>query len=153
MKVGIIGLGYVGGAIAWAHQPQTVIMRDPKLKDSAELSDFVDCDVIYVCVPSPSTEDGHCDSSILESTLKELLFVLINKQIPIICKTTAPPSVYARLQKEYPKFKETVSIAKKPKTEKGGIINNTLYVTFAMIIFGLAFYYYKNMKSVDEEVF
>jgi DNA-binding response OmpR family regulator len=25
-----------------------------------------------------------------------------NKQIPIICKTTAPPSVYKRLQKEYP---------------------------------------------------
>jgi len=102
MKVGIIGLGYVGGAVAWAHQPQTIIMRDPKLKDSADLSEFVDCDVIYVCVPSPSTEDGHCDSSILESTLKELLFVLINKQIPIICKTTAPPSVYARLQQEYP---------------------------------------------------
>jgi hypothetical protein len=61
--------------------------------------------------------------------------------------------IFTSLQKEYPKFKETVSIAKKPKTEKGSFIYNTLYVTFAMIIFGLALYYYKNMKPVDEEVF
>ena len=106
MRVGIIGMGYVGGAVVWAHQPVDVIIRDPKLPNSASLDKFAECDVIYVCVPSPSVdptlEDGRCDSSILEQTLKELLFILINKQIPIICKTTAPPSVYARLQKEYP---------------------------------------------------
>ena len=101
-KIGIIGLGYVGGAIAWAHQHQDMVIRDPKLKNSATLSQFTDCDAIFVCVPSPSTEDGHCDSSILEKTLEELLFVMINKPIPIICKTTAPPSVYARLEEQYP---------------------------------------------------
>jgi len=96
----------VGGAIAWAHRDQDIIIRDPKLKASADLDKFVDCDAVFVCVPSPcvdpTLENGKCDTSILEQTLKELLFVLINKQIPIICKTTAPPSVYARLQKEYP---------------------------------------------------
>jgi UDPglucose 6-dehydrogenase len=30
------------------------------------------------------------------------LFVNINKQIPVISKVTAPPSVYARLQEQYP---------------------------------------------------
>jgi UDPglucose 6-dehydrogenase len=102
MKIGIIGLGYVGSAIAWAHQSDKIVIRDPKLKNSAELDQFTDCDAVYVCVPSPcvdsTLEDGRCDTSILETTLKELLFV---KQIPIICKTTAPPSVYERLQKEY----------------------------------------------------
>lgn len=106
MRIGIIGFGYVGSAIAWAHQHQDIIIRDPKLKDSAELYKFADCDAIFVCVPSPcvdpTLEDGRCDTTILEQTLKDLLFVLINKQIPIICKTTAPPSVYERLQKEYP---------------------------------------------------
>ena len=106
MRIGIIGFGYVGGAIAWAHRDQDIIIRDPKLKASADLNKFVDCDAVFVCVPSPcvdpTLENGKCDTSILEQTLKELLFVLINKQIPIICKTTAPPSVYARLQKEYP---------------------------------------------------
>jgi nucleotide sugar dehydrogenase len=102
MKIGIIGLGYVGSAIAWAHRDQNVIVRDPKLKDSAELTEFLDCDGIFVCVPSPSSTDGHCDTRILESVLKELLFVLINNPIPIICKTTAPPSVYEQLQQQYP---------------------------------------------------
>lgn len=102
MRIGIIGFGYVGSAIAWAHKHHDLVIRDPKLKESAGLDKFTSCDAIFVCVPSPSTEDGHCDTSILESVLKELLFASINKAIPIICKTTAPPSVYARLQAQYP---------------------------------------------------
>lgn len=102
MKIGVIGFGYVGQAIAWAHRNHDLIIRDPKLDHSASLDKFTNCNGIYVCVPSPSTEDGHCDSSLLEQTLKELLFVIIDKPIPIICKTTAPPSVYERLQKEHP---------------------------------------------------
>lgn len=102
MKIGIIGLGYVGSAIAWAHRSDEVIVRDPKLKDSAELHRFNDCDAVYICVPSPSTEDGHCDTSILESVLKELTFANIAKDKVLISKVTAPPSVYARLLEQYP---------------------------------------------------
>lgn len=104
MKIGIIGYGYVGSAVAASYSDtlHDLIIRDPKIEDSASLDEFVNCDAIFVCVPSPSLESGHCDTSILEQTLKELLFVLINKPIPIICKTTAPPSVYERLQKQYP---------------------------------------------------
>jgi UDPglucose 6-dehydrogenase len=103
MRIGIIGFGYVGQAIGWSYQYKAeLVIRDPKLVDSASLDQLASCDAIFVCVPSPSTEDGHCDSAILENTLKELLFVNINKQIPIISKVTAPPTVYARLQEEYP---------------------------------------------------
>ena len=103
MRIGIIGFGYVGQAIGWSYQYKAeLVIRDPKLVDSASLDQLASCDAIFVCVPSPSTEDGHCDTSILEGTLKELLFVNINKQIPIISKVTAPPSSYARLQEEYP---------------------------------------------------
>jgi UDPglucose 6-dehydrogenase len=102
MRIGIIGSGFVGSAIGWAHRGDELVIRDPKLKDSASLDQFNNCDAIYICVPSPPTEDGHCDPSILENVLKELLFVNINKQIPFISKVTAPPSVYERLGKEYP---------------------------------------------------
>ena len=105
-RIGIIGFGVVGQAIGWAHRHQDLVIRDPKLTNSADLSAFNNCDAIFVCVPSPpvdsSLEDGHCDSSILEQTLKNILFVTVNKPIPIICKTTAPPTVYQRLQKQYP---------------------------------------------------
>jgi len=99
MKIGIIGFGYVGQAVAWAHREQNIIIRDPKLKDSAELKYFADCDGIYICVPSPSLEDGHCDTSVLEAVLKELEEF---NDIVIISKTTAPPGTYKQLHKEYP---------------------------------------------------
>ena len=102
MRVGIIGYGYVGKAIAHCYEKNEVVIRDPKLKKSAELSEFNNCDAVFVCVPSPSLVDGSCDTSILEQTIHELLFAIINQQIPIICKTTAPPSVYQRLLDQYP---------------------------------------------------
>jgi UDPglucose 6-dehydrogenase len=103
MKIGIIGFGFVGQAIGWAYRNNGLIVRDPKMADSASLDKFADRDAIFICVPSPSTDDGHCDSSILEQVLKELLFVTIqNPNIVLISKTTATPSVYKRLQQEYP---------------------------------------------------
>ena len=102
MKVGIIGYGFVGQAIGLCYESKDLIVRDPKFSNSADLSKFNNCDCIFVCVPSPTREDGSCDTSILEQTLKELLFTLLNKNIPVICKTTAPPSVYERLHAEYP---------------------------------------------------
>lgn len=102
MKIGIIGYGYVGQAIAWAHRNHNVVIRDPKLENSSTLDKFIGCDGIFICVPSPAKDDGHCDSSILEQTLEELLFVNIFNQIPIICKTTATPSIYTKLLSQYP---------------------------------------------------
>lgn len=99
MKLGIIGLGYVGSAIANAHSHHELVLRDPRIENSASIAEFDDCDGIFICVPSPSTSTGKCDSSILESVLSELSHL---KNIPLICKTTAPPSVYQNLQSKYP---------------------------------------------------
>ena len=103
MKIGIIGLGYVGSAIAWAHQSDKIVIRDPKLKDSHGLQEIVNADAVFICLPSPMLEDGRCDTSYLENGLDELMSsVKFEKPIPIICKTTAPPSVYNKLQEKYP---------------------------------------------------
>jgi UDPglucose 6-dehydrogenase len=102
MRIGIIGSGFVGSAVAHAHIKDELLINDPKHPQSVALSEFTNCDAIFICVPSPSTEDGHCDTSILEEVLKNLLFINIATQIPIISKVTAPPSAYERLQKQYP---------------------------------------------------
>lgn len=103
MKIGIIGFGYVGSAVGWAHKHQDQIIKDPKLKDSKELKDFVNADAVFVCLPSPMLEDGRCDTSYLENGLEELFStVRFEEPIPVICKTTAPPSVYEKLAKRYP---------------------------------------------------
>jgi nucleotide sugar dehydrogenase len=99
MKIGIIGSGFVGGAVVYAHRNQELVIRDPKLGEkSASLEEIKTCDAVYVCVPSPMLEDGHCDDSYIRTVLKELA----EYSKVIICKSTIPPGVYASLQEHYP---------------------------------------------------
>lgn len=103
MKVGILGHGYVGQAVAHSHASDELVVRDPRLgQDSATMKDIANCDVIYVCLPSPSASDHSCDTTILEKTLGELAYHPESSQRLIICKTTAPPPTYRTLQKSYP---------------------------------------------------
>lgn len=102
MKIGIIGFGFVGSAVGWHHKHHDLIIRDPKLKNSAALTELVNADAVFVCLPSPMLDDGRCDTSYLENGLEELMSVPFERPIPIICKTTAPPSVYQKLLEKYP---------------------------------------------------
>lgn len=103
MNIGILGYGFVGQAVAHAHQEvnDRLIIRDPHKGHLTPLSDFTQCDAIYVCLPTPSREDGSCNTDILEQGLKDLLFIFINNPVPVICKSTAPPSFYKKIQAEY----------------------------------------------------
>lgn len=102
-KVGIVGYGNVGQAIAWSHRQDQVIYHDPKHADSSPLSEIRKCDAIYICVPSPPAGDGSCDTSLLEQTLQDLWFANMKEQPPILLSmTTAPPDAYQRLQELYP---------------------------------------------------
>jgi UDPglucose 6-dehydrogenase len=102
-KVGIIGLGFVGSAInssleMMMHTRLTLV--DPAKGYTDKIEDCIDCTGIFVCVPSPMGEDGSCDTSILESVLRQLKEIGYNGVI--ISKCTAPPDVYERLNAEYP---------------------------------------------------
>lgn len=98
MKIGILGLGYVGSAVAWTHRHHEVIKRDPKFGEaSASLNEILSCDAIYVCVPTPMLENGHCDDSYVKSVLAELK----DYDKVIICKSTVPPGIYKELQDQY----------------------------------------------------
>lgn len=99
MKVGIIGLGFVGGAVYHAHQHHNIstILHDPYKDIIADKNDLFSCDAIFICVPSPSTDTGQCDTSILETVLRDLA----DYQGVLISKVTAPPTEYARLQQIY----------------------------------------------------
>lgn len=102
MNVGIIGHGYVGSAVAHSHSSDQVLIRDPKLgSNSAPMSDIAACDVIYICVPSPSIQTGQCDISILDQTLHELYQHVGSPDALIICKTTAPPLYYREVNRVY----------------------------------------------------
>jgi UDPglucose 6-dehydrogenase len=100
-KIGIIGLGFVGSAIASSFNTSMtdiVIVDTDPAKCFGTYEDLMSCEGIFVCVPSPSLEDGSCDTSILESVLEKLK----GYEGVLISKTTAPASKYEELNQLYP---------------------------------------------------
>jgi UDPglucose 6-dehydrogenase len=73
MKIGIIGSeGVVGSACKFGFEKQghTVVCHDKKLETS--LSSLFNCPIVYICVPTPKSDDGSCDTSIVETVVTEL---------------------------------------------------------------------------------
>ena len=99
-KIGIVGLGFVGSAIARSMEIPTdlVLVDKDTTKGSHTFNDLADCEGVFVCVPTPMGDDGKCDTSVLEYVLEKLK----DYKGVIISKCTAPPSVYQTLNDQYP---------------------------------------------------
>src|ERR1035437_1670496 len=97
MKIGIIGLGFVGTAIKNAYD-FPVLVSDPAKNLFTPYAKLCKCDAVFICVPSPSKPDGSCNTSILENVLN----LLGASKGVLISKVTAPPEVYSKLQKKHP---------------------------------------------------
>jgi UDPglucose 6-dehydrogenase len=110
MNIGVIGYGMVGTAItkAFRRQHHTVAVYDIKIKES-KLEHTVNSDIIYVCVPTRQNEDGSCDNTVVESTIKRLSE--LNYKGTIAIKSTVEPGTTSRLQQEY----STLTLAHVPE--------------------------------------
>lgn len=82
MKIGIVGYGHVGKAM---HKlfPQAVVVDEPLAIGSRE--EARGCDVLFVCVPTPSQADGSCDVSIVDDVLGwiEADVVVLRSTVPV----------------------------------------------------------------------
>jgi len=73
MKIGIIGLGYVGTAMYdFFKDHYDVVFYDPGKKGSCSKEYINTCNLGVVCVPTPMAGDGSCDLSIVEDTINWL---------------------------------------------------------------------------------
>ena len=77
-QIGIIGNGFVGKACQILGECDAVgcIVYDiDPLKCvpvGATMADIIRCDLIFVCVPTPSFLSGQCDTSIVEKVVQGL---------------------------------------------------------------------------------
>lgn len=97
MKIIIAGYGFVGKAVANALKLQhEIVVHDPKYSDF-KIIDHQDADGIIVCVPTPTTEYGVCDASIVAEVLDNVPIYM-----PVLIKSTVTPSVVEGLEEIYP---------------------------------------------------
>jgi len=99
-KIGIVGQGFVGTAIREGLQSfynvQTYDKFKTELSTCQNLKELCsNTNMIFTCLPTPMNEDGSCDLSVIEDTIKQLN-ELGNGHI-IIIKSTVPPGTTKRL--------------------------------------------------------
>ena len=94
MRIGIIGYGFVGSAVAAAHDRNMLMINDPgKFEEWQQYTVEQikeNCGWIYVCLPTAQKEDGGCDTGILDAMLEQLK----DYEGFVISKSTAPPKWY-----------------------------------------------------------
>lgn len=99
-KVGIAGVGVVGGALKkyFEKKKYQVFLYDKKGLGS--IKELEKADYIYLCLPTPYMEGVGCDIHIVEEVIAR-----IKKPKVIIIKSTVSPGTTELLQKEFPRHK------------------------------------------------
>jgi len=101
LKMGIIGVGMVGGAIKryFEKQGKGVLVYD-KGQNLGSLNEVNLADMIFICVPTPYDEAKGFDLSYVREACKN-----VNGNKIIVIKSTVLPGTTEKLQKEYPQHK------------------------------------------------
>lgn len=102
MNVGIVGRGFVGGAMYRNFKdifPTEVYDTDETKRTCNSIEDLVNhSDIIFVCVPTPSNADGSCNVSIVERVVEKIASV--KKDVVVVIKSTVVPGTTKRLIKD-----------------------------------------------------
>lgn len=102
-SIGIIGAGFVGGAISRAFSGYVDVKIYDKYKNmGCKYTDVINQDLIFICLPTPMRQDGSIDLSILDSALGELSRALPEDDYKTtIIKSTIPPGTCERFSAKY----------------------------------------------------
>lgn len=109
-RIGIIGKGFVGTAVAHGFSNQTgfgasikIYDKDP-VKSINSLNETVnESDFIFLSVPTPSKKDGSIDLSILKDAIESIDSVNKSDNI-ILVRSTVVPGTTRDIQKEFPRL-------------------------------------------------
>ena len=104
MKIGIIGKGTVGKAVyeGLEYLGHNMCFYDPAYEGS-QLVDVLDAECVFLSVPTNQADNGDCDTSIVEDTVKQLSQHQYTGLVAV--KSTVVPGTSKRLSDTYPNLK------------------------------------------------
>ena len=96
-KIGIIGIGYVGGAVRnWFQKQKYPLFLYDKYKKIGSIKEVNKADIVFICVPTPyHKRSGYDDSAVSDSIQK-----LYGSKI-IVIKSTILPGSTEKFQKKF----------------------------------------------------
>lgn len=96
-RVGIIGLGTVGGALeAWFASQDVELYRYDTLKHVGSVDEVNIAEVVFICVPTPFVPERGFDVSYVEAAVGALVAPKV-----VVIKSTVVPGTTERLQATY----------------------------------------------------
>ena len=108
-KIGVVGNGFVGGAVKFGFSPQVGCDADVRVydknpeKSTHTLEDTVNkSDFIFLSVPTPANSDGSINITILDGALGDINDVHNGKNNAILIRSTVIPGTTWTLQEKYP---------------------------------------------------
>jgi len=106
MKIGICGVGFVGGATHEVLKPYHEIYLYDKYKDVGSIYEMVrEAEVIFVCVPTPMKKSGECDVSIVKEAVDNLVErakeLKLKRRLIIVIRSTMPAGFTKGLETKY----------------------------------------------------
>ena len=96
LKMGIVGHGFVGKAVEYAFHHHMIehFLVDPNY--DTDIDDLIkwDPNVAFVCAPTPQSDSGFVDASIVEDAVLKLIY---NTNAFVIVKSTVTPDIVDRI--------------------------------------------------------
>jgi UDPglucose 6-dehydrogenase len=127
LKIGLVGFGFVGKAVAHGFRNNVLYLIDPTLGTSISDLSGKNPDVIFICVPTPMSKDGTIDSSIVESVISQIKTDPSLADSFIVLKSTVTPDIVDRLQKTVSNFIYNPEFLRE-KTAEEDFVNPSMHV-------------------------
>lgn len=101
MKIGIVGQGFVGNAVyqKFKNYYEVLTYDLNENKSNSSKREVYDCEYVFLCLPTPMSEDGSCYVGYLEDVLNELN--LIGDKKTVVIKSTVIPGTTKRFNSFY----------------------------------------------------
>ena len=99
--LGIIGNGFVGGAVAYGFRNQKPLIYDINPEVSTHsFEEVADCKYLFICLPTPMVCEtgGEANTDIVEDCLEKLQY---SREQVIMLKSTVPVGTTKKLAKKY----------------------------------------------------